>query len=204
MLLAGGWTSETNAACELAQEVYTIEVVELGNEIGRHDQLMTAYGGVCLLEFEKGGSYAVTRRSYKVDLSAHLTLYYTGACRRTAEVLRTNAISQQAAEKLIGLGRTTDTLLFGGDVQGYGELLAEQWELKKVCNPAATNERINSLYRTARDVGGAIGGRLVGAGGGGFFLLCTKDMPKLQATMRAVGYRELPFSIGNGASVCKL
>jgi D-glycero-alpha-D-manno-heptose-7-phosphate kinase len=199
-----GPASLAEAACEIEMEV-------LGEPVGKQDPYVAAHGGICTYTFGRDGSVevepleldpAVLRR-----LRDQLLLFYTGGARSASKVLadqdsRSKAGEREMVENLHRtkeLGRQSQRLLSDGELEGYAELMHEHWEHKRTRSPGMTNERVDGLYRLARD-SGAIGGKLVGAGGGGFLLVYTRRPEDTRQAMAAARATELAFDFEFGGA----
>jgi len=149
--------------------------------VGVQDQYTCALGGLQHLTFETSGRISGTSvdlgPSRMMDLQSHLMLFHTGLVRHAHEVLveqMENTRQGKVAVDLDALSRLVDDglhlLRSGGPIAQFGELLDAAWRAKQRLSSRVSNDGINDLYRRARGAG-AIGGKLLGAGGGGFFLL---------------------------------
>jgi D-glycero-alpha-D-manno-heptose-7-phosphate kinase len=186
----------------LARQACEIEIDRLCKPIGVQDQFIAAYGGFKFLEFKPSGEIIVS--NVEVDpitrrkLNQNLLLFYTGATRKADVILEeqkknmANRIS--VLRKLREMTYVARDELAAGNVDTIGELLHESWELKKKLASNISNPSIDELYQTARKAG-ALGGKITGAGGGGFLLLYCPF--QYQENLREVlsGYQELPFSL---------
>jgi len=188
---------------ELAQRACTIELDLLKSPIGRQDQYIAAYGGLQFIRFNADHSVEIdpvpcsehTRRA----LEGSLLLFYTGGTRDANEILREQ--SAATAEKLAVLRRMRDlagelrgvlTAPGGGDLDAFGAILHECWEHKRSLTPRISTGQIDAWYRAARGAG-ALGGKLLGAGGGGFLLVMARP-ERHEAIREALGHpRELPI-----------
>jgi D-glycero-alpha-D-manno-heptose-7-phosphate kinase len=185
------------AACEIEMEV-------LGEPVGKQDPYVAAHGGICAYTFHADGRVVVEPLELDPDvlrrLRDQLLLFYTGEARSASQMLadqdrRSKAGDQRMIENLHRikeLGRQIHRLLGAGDLEGYAELMHEHWEHKRRRSPGMTDERIDRLYALARG-SGAIGGKLVGAGGGGFLLVFAPAPEDTRRAMAAEGVSELPF-----------
>lgn len=189
-------------AHRLATEACAIEIERLGEPIGKQDQFIAAYGGLQFIQFHPDGHVSVdpvicapeTRR----ELNRRLMIFYSGGTRAARDIL-----ARQSAGAVHHLPRIAqmcdiahqlrDVLTVGRDLNEFGRLLHEAWELKKTLEGAISNQRINERYDRAIRAG-ALGGKLLGAGGGGFLLFYCE--PHLQDRVRAElsEIPELPFS----------
>ncbi|MDX2051021.1 MAG: sugar kinase [Polyangiaceae bacterium] len=166
---------------QLAKEACHIEMEVLKEPIGKQDQYIAAYGGITAFTFNPDGSVAVERlpvRPEVIDeLESNLLIFYSGVERAAASVLaeqgkniqqnQSNAVERMHRIKELGL--ETRRILLDGNVDAYGELLHEHWSNKRKLAGNMTDPTIDEHYEAARTAG-AIGGKLMGAGGGGFFM----------------------------------
>jgi D-glycero-alpha-D-manno-heptose-7-phosphate kinase len=165
---------------QLAREACEIEIERCGKPIGKQDQYIAAYGGLRFITFNTNGTVEVepidcapaTRRC----LQARLLLLYTGRTRSADAILaeqsaniRTDAVTHQAVARMAGLARQMRDALNRNDLNGFGEILHANWQEKKRLARAIATPDIETWYDAAR-AHGAIGGKLLGAGGGGFLL----------------------------------
>jgi D-glycero-alpha-D-manno-heptose-7-phosphate kinase len=194
------YKGEIVGAERLAREACEIEIDILGRPIGIQDQYIAAYGGFRLMEFQIDGH--VRTESVKIEknrsrkLNESLMLFYTGVTRKSASILeeqKTNINHRLAfLRQLKQMAYDARKGLENGNFEKIGEMLHESWLLKKELASQITNEQIDDLYRAARKAG-AIGGKITGAGGGGFLLLfCPYER---QDAVREALYclQELPF-----------
>ena len=170
----------------LAKEACNIEIALLGAPIGKQDQYLAAYGGLQYIQFNPDDSVFVEPIVYpnsaKRELESNLMLFYTGQARDASLILaKQQAKTKEPAKfellkKMKGLALEIKKLLTeGGELRKFGELLHEEWMNKKRLVDGISNERIDEYYERALTAG-AIGGKISGAGGGGFLLLyCEKD-----------------------------
>jgi D-glycero-alpha-D-manno-heptose-7-phosphate kinase len=184
---------------DLAQEACAIEIERLGGNVGKLDQFSTALGGFLHIRFNPDETTVCTRIAASEDtlrrLEARMMLFFTGQTRQASAVM--SGWRRGMAGRRIVLRRMRDQadevakLLESGDVDALGPALDEAWRLKKTMSEAITSPEIDWMYDTALRAG-ATGGKLSGAGGGGFLLfLCP---PERQAGVRQAlaAYRELP------------
>jgi D-glycero-alpha-D-manno-heptose-7-phosphate kinase len=165
----------------LAHEACRIEIERCGKPIGKQDQYIAAYGGLQYIQFNPDESVFVdpiiAQPRVRRQLQASLLLLYTGLTRSTNDILReqvTNterdAERQQALRSMVGLARDFREALVRNELDAVGELLHQGWLAKKTLASAISTSRIDEWYDRARGHG-AIGGKVLGAGGGGFLLL---------------------------------
>jgi D-glycero-alpha-D-manno-heptose-7-phosphate kinase len=192
-------------AYALAEEAAMIEIERLGEPVGKQDQYIAAFGGLACFEFhaDDGVSVAPLRipQATLEELEEHLLLFFTGYSRAASSMLddqRTR--SERGDEEMLknldytkSLGRRICEALEGGDASGLGALMHEHWEHKRRRSEGMSNQRIDGIYRAALDHG-ASGGKLVGAGAGGFLMFYAEDAAELRAEMARQGLRETRFA----------
>ncbi len=194
-------------AKKLARQACQIEIDILGRPIGIQDQYIAAYGGLRFMEFKANGQVEVRlvelEDAIKWGLEQQLVLFFTSMTRRSSDILtEQKANIEQRLEvlrQLKALAYEARRCLENGHFDGFGELLHQGWQLKKQLASRVTNEEIDCMYEAARRAG-AIGGKITGAGGGGFLLLyCPPEkQPAVRAALR--GLRELSFNLERGGS----
>jgi D-glycero-alpha-D-manno-heptose-7-phosphate kinase len=189
---------------DLAEAACEIEMGVLGEPVGKQDPYVAAHGGICAYTFLPGGEVEVVPLELDPDvlrrLRDQLLLFYTGEARSASTMLadqdrRSKEGDREMVENLHRtkeLGREIRGLLEAGDLDGYAELMHEHWEHKRRRSPGMSNAHVDELYALARG-NGAIGGKLVGAGGGGFLLVYSRRPEDTRRAMVAVGAAELPF-----------
>lgn len=188
----------------LAEAACEIEIDVLKEPVGKQDQYVAAHGGICAYTFNPDGSVEVeplevTEQTLR-KLRDNLLLFYTGEARSAAAVLsdqdqRSKEGDQEMLDNLHAtkeMGYRSRDLLLSGDLESYAELMHEHWENKRRRSPGMASEHIDSLYTLARR-SGAIGGKLVGAGGGGFLLVYAERPADTRQAMAAGGAQELVF-----------
>ena len=187
----------------LAASASHIEIERCGKPIGKQDQYAAAYGGLNLIEFFVDGSVKVSPVMCKEEIGAqlkeNLLLLYTGVTRSADEILvkqNEKIISEQGAiealKKMAGLAYESGKVLESGDLSRFGEILDENWQLKRKMAPGISDDRIDEWYQIARD-NGAIGGKILGAGGGGFMLLYAPAQKHQQIIGSLVDLRPTDF-----------
>jgi D-glycero-alpha-D-manno-heptose-7-phosphate kinase len=187
---------------ELAEQACHIEIDVLGEPVGKQDQYVASFGGLTCFEFAKDGTTSVRplRCSQETiyNLEDHLLLFFTGYTRSAGSILkdqddRTKANDSSVLDNLHRvkeIGRESGRLLEAGDLRAFGALMHEHWELKRKRRDGMTNSNIDDWYELGRS-SGALGGKLIGAGGGGFLMFYTEDTRKLRHAMREVGLQEV-------------
>lgn len=193
---------------ELAREACEIELEKVKSPIGIQDQYIAAYGGLKRFNFRKDGNVevkpiAIPESKFR-QLSHNLMLFYTYKTRKSETILRaqSNNIGKKQ-EELLGLKRFVDKLeqclLSSENLHEFGKILHENWFLKKRLANKISNPEIDEMYEQALSAG-AVGGKIAGAGGGGFLILyCPQE--KQDAVRKALaGYRELHFHLAQDGS----
>jgi D-glycero-alpha-D-manno-heptose-7-phosphate kinase len=195
----------------LAESASEIEIDVLGEPVGKQDPYVAAHGGICAYTFHPDGHVDVEplelHPSVLGRLRDHLLLFYTGEARSASKMLsdqdeRSKAGDTRMIENLHRtkeLGHRSRELLERGDLDGYAELMHEHWQHKRRRSPGMTGERVDRLYALAREHG-TLGGKLVGAGGGGFLLLYTERPEDTRAAMAAEQASELAFDFEFGGA----
>ncbi len=189
----------------LAEAASDIEINVLHEPVGKQDPYVAAYGGICAYTFHPDGSVEVEPLELPGEslrrLRDQLLLFYTGETRAASSILadQDRRSRQQDQTMIDGLLRTkamgleSRDLLVQGDLEGYAAVMHAHWEHKRERSAGMTNERIDRLYHLARETG-VLGGKLVGAGGGGFLLVFATQPEATRSEMAAAGATELPFS----------
>ncbi len=195
----------------LAESASEIEIDVLGEPVGKQDPYVAAHGGICAYTFHPDGRVDVEplelHASVLGRLRDHLLLFYTGEARSASSMLndqdeRSKAGDTKMLENLHRtkeLGHRSRELLEAGDLAGYAELMHEHWQHKRRRSPGMTGERVDRLYALAR-ANGVLGGKLVGAGGGGFLLLYTERPEDTRRAMAAEQASELAFDFEFGGA----
>jgi D-glycero-alpha-D-manno-heptose-7-phosphate kinase len=198
---------EIVTAQRLAKEACNIEIDILHKPIGVQDQYIAAMGGLRFIEFLPDGRVVVDKvklkPEYRRRFNDNLMLFFTGVTRNSDKIL--NEQKRNIDDRLVVLRKLKQMAfdarreLEAGNLDAIGELLNESWELKKSLATQISNKSIDSMYKAAR-AAGAIGGKIIGAGGGGFLLLyCPYD--KQDAVRAALNrLQELPFRLENDGS----
>jgi D-glycero-alpha-D-manno-heptose-7-phosphate kinase len=194
----------------LAQEACMLEIERLNEPIGKQDQYAAAYGGVNLIEFEPHGGVTVqplTLPSATIaELEANLMLFFTGNQRDARSVLGQQVKAMESSEntlhrmrRMVNLAYAMRDLLMAGDLDGFGEALHTGWELKRGVSASITNGHIDGLYDRAR-AAGAIGGKIAGAGGGGFLVLYCPKAAQSRVREALGGLQPLDFRFDWGGA----
>ena len=166
---------------------------------------MAAFGGLTTLHIAKDGDVSVSRMTVQVDLletlERNILLFYTGHERDAESILLKQDYATKKNDKVVvaslheikDIGLQISTAIARGDLQRFGELLDIHWQTKRRLSDGITNRQIDEWYELAKQ-NGAIGGKISGAGGGGFLMLyCEGNKARLRGAMRQAGLRELSF-----------
>lgn len=189
---------------ELAREACEIEMVRLKEPIGKQDQYIAAYGGIRAMWFHKDGSVTVEpvnmSRETLYNLEDNLVLYFTGFERSASQILkeqddRTKASDSDMKSNLDmvkQMGLDTKQVFEKGDLRAFADIMNHHWEIKKKRSGQMSNPRIDEWYEYAMKHG-ALGGKLIGAGGGGFLMFYAEDKVGLREAMKSTGMKEVRF-----------
>jgi len=169
------------SAEKLAQESCTIEIERCGEPIGKQDQYAAAFGGFNLIQFNSDDSVSVEpiicKRETIRQLQENIVVFYTGITRSASALLKTQSASmasdkakQKAMKRMVELAHALKTELQKNNLEAFGEIIHENWELKRSLTAGVSNSTIDDWYDRARKAG-AVGGRLLGAGSGGFLMV---------------------------------
>ena len=189
---------------QLAELACEIEIEKLGEPIGKQDQYIAAYGGISEFTFHKDGTVSSTPLNLSMqtvhDLEDNLVLFFTGISRSASSILKDQVDKSKAKNSSMidnlhftkDLGYRSKEALLKDDTYKFGELMHEHWEHKKSRSIGMTNEFIDTAYNKALQ-SGAVGGKLVGAGGGGFLMFYANDKERLRYKMAELGLEEVRF-----------
>jgi len=189
---------------DLAEQACHIEMDVLKEPIGKQDQYIATFGGITSFRFEPDGNVAIepVRMSSEAlaNLEDNLILFFTGYTRDASAILRdqdtrtkdNDAAMLENLHRIKEIGLESYEALQRGELRKFGEMMHVHWELKRSRSAGMDNERINGWYTLARE-NGAIGGKLVGAGSGGFLMFYTEEKTRLRHAMRAAGLEEVRF-----------
>jgi len=199
------WLNQFMGDYEVAEAAYEIERKELSLKGGYQDQFASTFGGFNYIEFLKDGKVIVNplRMSYESirELECHLLLCYTGSTRLSAKIIERQIDDFKEGRNIEALHEQKrmafdmKNALLKGDHDDFGRMLDVVWETKKKMTSGITNSHIDSLYETAK-AKGAVGGKILGAGGGGYLLLyCDyKKKHEVERAMHSMGTEPKPFS----------
>jgi D-glycero-alpha-D-manno-heptose-7-phosphate kinase len=189
---------------QIAELACEIEITKLGEPIGKQDQYIAAYGGISEFHFHKDGLVSFSPLNIEMqtihDLEDNLLLFFTGISRSASVILSDQKTKSSKKDQLMidnlhftkELGLKSKEALLGSNTVKFAELMHEQWEHKKSRSQGMSNEFIDGAYNQAIGAG-AIGGKLVGAGGGGYLMFYSNDKEKLRHKMQELGLEEVRF-----------
>lgn len=191
---------------QLAEEACHIEIDVLQEPIGKQDQYMAAFGGITCLTFEKNGDVLVEPLAISAEtmdqLESNISLFYTGIERSASEILSEQDEKSKKDDpamidnlhKIKEIGLETRSALERGNADELGRLFHVHWETKRERSSKMTDPFIDECYETARR-NGALGGKLIGAGGGGFLMFYCRnsDKPRLFQAMKKAGLKPMRF-----------
>ena len=189
---------------ELAEQACHIEIDRLGEPIGKQDQYIAAVGGITAFTFHKDGrvDYRPAKISEEAlfNLEDNLLLFFTGYSRSASGILKDQNDKSKANDQAMlnnlhftkDLGYQSLSALESGDLEEFARLMDIHWQRKKVRSSGMSNQPINDCYDHAM-AHGALGGKLIGAGGGGFLMFYAADKKKLRHAMREKGLQEVRF-----------
>lgn len=187
---------------DIAELACHIEIDCLNEPVGKQDQYISTFGGIKCFTFKKNNEIIIeplliTEKTI-TDLENNLLLFFTGFERSASTILSEQ--KENSDKKVIidnlnyikKLGYQIKNILEEGDTKSFGNILNEHWQHKKKRSKKMTNSKIDQLYNVGLE-NGAIGGKVVGAGGGGFLLFYAKDKNKLSNKMQSLGVEEMKF-----------
>ena len=198
-------SSKTLSPDELAELACDIEINKLQEPIGKQDQYIAAFGGISSFSFNQDDTVDTRRLNISddtlYDLEDNLMLFFTGYSRSASKILKdqqTKSIKNDEEmlknlHNVKKLGFESKNALESGHTRIFGELMHEHWENKKKRSSNMSNQKIDDWYDIAMQ-NGAIGGKLVGAGGGGFLMFMADDRNKLRKALTAAGMTEVRFN----------
>ncbi len=189
---------------ELAELACDIEINRLNQPVGKQDQYIAAYGGLTCFDFQPDGAVEAKPLSVSMDtlfdLEDNLLLFFTGFDRAAGSILKDqDERSKKEDSKMFEnlhyvkeLGLRSKTALEAGRCAEFGEIMHEHWENKRKRSGGMSNPQIDEWYSLGL-ANGAVGGKLVGAGGGGFLMFYASDRPRLRQAMNHAGLEEVRF-----------
>jgi D-glycero-alpha-D-manno-heptose-7-phosphate kinase len=195
----------------LAEEACRIEIDHLSRAVGKQDQYIAAFGGLMSMEFCPDDSVRVTALAVSNetlhDLEERLLLFFTGYARSADSILEDQRTRSEQGDQamldnlhMIGeIGRRVSMALEGGDTRRFGELMHEHWQHKRARTGTMSSTQIDRWYEAGM-ANGAVGGKLVGAGAGGFLMFYADDPSALRQAMAREGLTELRFAFDHDGS----
>jgi D-glycero-alpha-D-manno-heptose-7-phosphate kinase len=188
------------SAATLGELSCEVEIERCGEPIGKQDQYAAAYGGVNLIEFNMDDSVNVTpvimQKSIRSRLQRRIMVFYTGLTRSASDILRHQSVAsatipdkQTSLRRMVELAYHLRDVLSGGDLDAFGEILHENWRLKTSLSPDISSGVIDDWYERARGAG-ASGGKLLGAGAGGFLMFYVPE-ERQRDVAAALGLRQI-------------
>ena len=190
---------------ELAEMACEIEIGRLGEPIGKQDQYIAALGGITGFSFHKDHSVSaesiIMSEEARFNLEDNLLLFFTGYARSASAILQDQKTrSEKNDSKMLeelhmvkDAGYQSKKALESGDLEELASIMHEHWERKRVRSKGMSNTQIDDWYHHAIN-NGALGGKLIGAGGGGFLMFIASNKQKLRHAMREKGLKEVRFS----------
>lgn len=190
----------------LAEFACKVEMEMAGHPVGKQDHYLAAFGGLTCLEIDTSGRVQVSPLNIPSttaeELHSRLLIFFTGLSRNANNILKAQKQDTEREDKTVvdslhrtkELGYRVKEALQTGDLETFGHILHEHWENKKRRSGAISNPEIDRWYNAARGVG-ALGGKVVGAGGGGFLMLyCPlRKRGAVRKVLTAAGLREMPY-----------
>ena len=198
------WKKNLVHPAELAEQACDIELSRLQEPIGKQDQYIAAYGGITCFKFLPGGKVEAWPLKLSVEtrynLEDNLLLFFTGYSRSASAILKEQNDKSKAADAAMienlhfvkDLGFQSQRALETGNLNGFARLMDVHWQRKKQRSGNMSNPKINEWYDLAM-ANGALGGKLIGAGGGGFLMFYADDKTRLRHGMRQAGLKEVRF-----------
>jgi D-glycero-alpha-D-manno-heptose-7-phosphate kinase len=190
---------------EIAAQACEIEIQRLKEPIGKQDQYIAALGGITCIHFHKDGrveaSPAKLSEETRYNLEDNLLMFFTGYSRSAGSILKDQHEKSKQDDKSMlenlhhtkEIGYASQRSLVSGDLREFARLMDEHWQRKKARSGGMSNPKINEWYDLAK-ANGALGGKLIGAGGGGFLMFyAEEEKSKLRHAMRQAGLQEVRF-----------
>lgn len=190
---------------DLAEEACKIEIDKLKRPVGKQDQYIAAFGGISKLKISKNGHVSVKKLPLSDglirQLEESLVIFYTNIRREDKQILdKQNKATENNNKKVVEnlhnikrIGRKIEKCLIRGDITTFGKLMHEHWMAKRQLSPQISSFRVDNLYELGIK-SGALGGKIMGAGGGGFLMFCCPgNKSELRKAMKEEGLSELFF-----------
>jgi D-glycero-alpha-D-manno-heptose-7-phosphate kinase len=189
---------------DLAEQACEVELGRLKEPIGKQDQYIAAYGGITCFKFLENGKVEAwplkVSDETRDNLEDNLLLFFTGYSRSASAIMKEQDVKSKSDDKSMienlhfvkDLGLQSQKALEGGNLEEFARLMDVHWQRKKQRSGGMSNPKINEWYDLAT-ANGALGGKLIGAGGGGFLMFYAGDKTKLRHAMRRAGLKEVRF-----------
>jgi len=190
---------------DIAAQACDIEINRLKEPVGKQDQYIAALGGITCFNFHQDGRVeawpAKISEETRDNLEDNLLMFFTGYSRSASGILKDQHEKSKQNDKAMlenlhhtkEIGHASQRALESGDLREFARLMDEHWQRKKARSGGMSNPKINEWYDLAK-ASGALGGKLIGAGGGGFLMFyAEEDKPKLRHAMRQAGLKEVRF-----------
>jgi D-glycero-alpha-D-manno-heptose-7-phosphate kinase len=189
---------------QLAEQACDIEINRLKEPVGKQDQYIAAYGGITCFRFDRDGAVEAwplkISEETRYNLEDNLLLFFTGYSRSASTILKDQDDKSKVSDTSMTenlhfvkkLGLDSQAALESGDLKGFAELMNVHWNRKKERSGSMTTGEIDGWYEHALR-NGAVGGKLIGAGGGGFLMFYADDKTRLRHAMRQLGLTEVRF-----------
>jgi D-glycero-alpha-D-manno-heptose-7-phosphate kinase len=196
---------------DLAEMACDIEINKLSEPVGKQDQYIASFGGINCFEFRKDGNVDVAPLALSLstlhDLELNLVLFFTGYSRSASGILKDqsdksnsgDADMRKNLDETQALGRQIKDCLENGEAEQFGLLMNDHWQRKRRRSTGMSNPTIDELYELGM-TNGAVGGKLVGAGAGGFLMFYANDAGKLRNAFRQRGLEEVVFRFDHDGS----
>ena len=196
----------------LAEAACHIEIERLGDPVGKQDQYVAAFGGMTKFEFRPDDSVGIVplgiSNATLADLEDHLLLFFTGYSRRATSILADQKQRSEHDDQAMianldyvnDLGHRIGSALESGDTATFAALMHEHWDHKRTRTDGITSDEIDEWYAIARK-NSALGGKLVGAGAGGFLLFYAENPRRVRRAMQEAGLPEVRFSFDHDGAV---
>ena len=189
---------------ELAEQACNIEIDKLGEPIGKQDQYIAAYGGITCFRFLPDGRVDAWPLNISTEtrytLEDNLLLFFTGYSREASSILKEQDDKSKRDDREMienlhyvkDMAKRSQNALESGNLNEFANIMKEHWEYKKQRSGSMSNPKIDEWYNLAIE-NGAMGGKLIGAGGGGFLMFYSEDKTRLRHTMAKAGLQEVRF-----------
>lgn len=196
---------------DLAETACEIEIVKCNEPIGKQDQYAAAYGGFNVIRFDQSGVEVIpldVSSSILCELNSNLMCFSTGMVRNTSDVLsdqtknvNNDSVAFDNTSKLVDIAEFALKKIRDKKIEEFGSLLGEAWECKKKLSNKISNPEIDSMYEKAKKAG-ALGGKILGAGGGGYMLFYVPEQRRNAVSIAMKDYKKFEFNFVDEGSKC--